>query len=51
MYLGQNAMVPLSFAWKLGLHLVTLACLAGISSSFPKKALLGPMYGNDSTSL
>jgi hypothetical protein len=43
---------PLGLARKLGLHPVTLAHLADISSSFPNKVPLGlPMYNNDSTSL
>jgi hypothetical protein len=35
-YWQQNEMLPLSLAWKLGLHPVTIVLLADISSSFPK---------------
>jgi hypothetical protein len=35
MYLGGMKIPGLSFAWKLGFHPVTLACLAVIFTSFP----------------
>jgi hypothetical protein len=45
-YWTQFEMLQLSLASKLGLHPVTLAHLADISSSFPKWVPLRPMYGN-----
>jgi hypothetical protein len=36
MYQAKNERMQFEIAWKLGLHLVTLAHLAIISSSFPK---------------
>jgi hypothetical protein len=50
-YWVQFEMLLLSLASKLGLHPVTLACLADNFTSFPKQVPLGPMYSNEGTSL